>query len=76
MPAGRFVKKPDFMNTNQKFERTARQRQQIALVAAILLHLAVFAAVTFSDGLSRWIPDFVQEWVSTHTAESSAVNTP
>jgi hypothetical protein len=49
------------MNQNRKFERAARSRQQLAIIVAIALHLAVFAAIIFQSEAKAWMPDFLKE---------------
>ncbi|HFA47612.1 MAG TPA: hypothetical protein ENJ95_01185 [Bacteroidetes bacterium] len=49
------------MDQNNKFQKAARRRRQLALWATVLLHLAVIAAISNRSDLKKIIPDFVKE---------------
>lgn len=64
------------MQTNPKFEKTARQRRQVAMISALLLHIALLAAVAYSSGFRQILPDFVRAWFSEETVENASANRP
>ncbi len=60
--------KVSIMYQQQKFARAAQRRKYLSLTAAILLHLAVFAAIANPDALKEWLPDFLIELVQGENA--------
>ena len=50
------------MYQQQKFARAARRRKHLAVAVSLLLHLAVFAAISSdNDFVKEIVPDFVKE---------------
>ncbi|MEZ4956137.1 MAG: hypothetical protein R2825_21440 [Saprospiraceae bacterium] len=51
------------MNRQKKFAQAAQRRKYFAFFAAVLLHVAIFAAISSNENLKKLIPDFIKEWV-------------
>ncbi len=56
------------MRNNMKFERAARRRKYFAIFTAILLHAAIFAAISNDKELVELVPDFIKELVQSKDA--------
>jgi hypothetical protein len=59
------------MTHNKKFEEAARSRQTLALVFAILIHLAAFAAIYHG----KMVPDFAKKFFN-KDQPAAATNLP
>ena len=64
--ANPFLLKPfaQTMYQNQKFENAARRRKYFAAVLAIILHIALFAAISNDNqSILDLFPDFIKELI-------------
>lgn len=64
------------MQTNPKFEKTARYRRQVAVIFALLFHIALLAAVAYGSSFKQILPNFVRAWISEETVENASANRP
>lgn len=62
------------MNRQKKFAQAAQRRKYFAFFAAILLHAAIFAAISSNENLKKLIPDFIKELVQ--SKDNSMDNAP
>lgn len=64
------------MYQNKKFEKTAQRRKYFAIMAALVLHLAVIAAVSSKTDLKELMPDFVKGIFAKNTSPQTDVPVP
>lgn len=50
------------MRSEIKFQKKEQGRRRLALLLAIMLHLVVFAAISYQSEIKDYLPDVLQEY--------------